>query len=120
MPDFSLNIPIPHCRVLTGGLRTIGRCPCPRCLVPLDQTHRTGSVEDMQLRVTSARRDNQAHRQATEEARSKIRKDNYAINSRAVEKILFPKSLVPAYVRNTPPSHLAASHKARRTPFLRS
>ncbi|KIK92915.1 hypothetical protein PAXRUDRAFT_790802 [Paxillus rubicundulus Ve08.2h10] len=43
-------------KVLIATIREMGRCPCPRCLVPKDLIHRIGTLSDMHMRVSQMRK----------------------------------------------------------------
>lgn len=81
-------------RVLIAGIRDKGRCPCPRCLMPLDRVHNLGTVPDMRQRQSLARTDNLDRRDKVTRARDMIYKENKAVNNRASEELLKDQSLV--------------------------
>jgi glutamate 5-kinase len=60
-----------------------------------------GMARDMRQRVTLARVDDDAKRRKVEIAHDIIYKQNYAVDSAAVEAILKEESLVPASVSST-------------------
>jgi len=82
-------------RILLAGIRNLGRCPCPRCLVPLARIHNLGMAGDMSLRVNSARTDDVHRRNSVIAARRIINEKHLAVNSAAVEKLLGKLSWVP-------------------------
>jgi hypothetical protein len=45
-------------RILIAFTRNLGKCPCPRCKIPLDEVHKLGADEDMRNRQLLARCDN--------------------------------------------------------------
>jgi hypothetical protein len=98
---------LPHCRktrthillrILLAGIRNLGRCPCPRCLVQLDRVPNMGMPRDMTQRVSLARVDDVKRRSRIKAAREAIYVMNYSINSSAVETLLKEDSLVPTVV----------------------
>jgi hypothetical protein len=86
-------------RILIASIRNLGRCPCPRCLIPLDRVANLGMRRDMAQRRTLARIDNVKRRNRVEMAREKIYKNGYVVDSTAVEALLQEDSLVPTAVR---------------------
>src|ERR1700722_20140522 len=82
-------------RILLAGIRNLGRCPCPRCLVPLARIHNLGMAGDMSLRVNSARTDDVHRRNLVVAARRNLNENHLAVNCAAVEKLLGEFSLVP-------------------------
>ena len=85
-------------RILLASIRNLGRCPCPRCLIPLDCVANMGRPRDMSQRVTLARVDDANRRHRVAAAREIIYEKNHAVNSTAVEKLLRENSLVPTAV----------------------
>ena len=86
-------------RILIVSIRNLGRCPCPRCLIPLDHVANMGMRRDMAQRKTLARIDNVKRRNRVEMARKMIYEKGYVVDSRAVEVLLQEDSLVPTAVR---------------------
>lgn len=86
-------------RVLLASIRDKGRCPCPRCLMPLHKVHNLGTAADMRQRQSLARVDNQDRRNKVKTARSIIYEQNYAVNNDASEAILKAESFVATKVR---------------------
>jgi len=85
-------------RILIASIRNLGRCPCPRCLIPLDRVASMGMRRDMIQRRTLARIDNVKRRNRVETAREKIYEKGYVVDSKAVEALLQEDSLVPTAV----------------------
>ena len=85
-------------RILLACIRNLGRCPCPRCLIPLDRVANMGMSRDMTQRVTLARTDDIKRRNRIEAVHEIIYVKNYMINSKAVERLLQEDSLVPTVV----------------------
>lgn len=85
-------------RVLLSGIRNLGSCPCPRCLIPLHRVHNLGMPLDMKQRRTQARVDGPDRIESVEKARMKIYSENLSVASTAVNNILKHESLVPTVV----------------------
>ena len=85
-------------RILIATIRNLGKCPCPRCLIPLNRVHNLGMPRDMMQRDTMACVDNLQCRNAVDAARRIIYDKNFQVNSTGVENILRDMSLVPAAV----------------------
>lgn len=73
----------------------MANCPCPRCLIPIEQTHQLGTSRDQHWRKRFARVDNLSYRAKISSAREIIYSKNCAVNSKAVQDILKQQSLVP-------------------------
>lgn len=84
--------------MLLASIRDKGRCPCPRCLVPLTQVERLGTVNDMKQRKLLARIDDEIKQGKVAEARDHIYRRNYAVDNDGVETLLKYESLVPTDV----------------------
>lgn len=85
-------------RVMIASIKNLGRCPCPRCRMPLARVDNLGTALDRQERTTLARVDNQTHRDRVAKARNLIYDKNYAVKSKAVEDLLDEDSSVPTAV----------------------
>jgi hypothetical protein len=85
-------------RVLLATIRDKGRCPCPRCLVPMDSIHKMGTPWDMRMRDANIRKDSARRRRLIKEARSIIHDGRKAVSNSEVEALLQPMSLVPTVV----------------------
>src|ERR1700679_993870 len=85
-------------RILIASIRNLGRCPCPRCLIPLDRVAKMGMRRDMTQRRTLARIDDVKWRNRVERAREKIYEMGYVVDSTVVEDLLQEDSLVPTAV----------------------
>lgn len=79
-------------RVVLASIRDKGRCPCPRCLVPLNKVHNLGTATDMKQREKLARVDDVNRRKKVETARDIIYHKNYAVNNEASEALLKEES----------------------------
>lgn len=85
-------------RALLASIRTLGGCPCPRCLIPLSRAHHTGLPEDAEERTSLARIDDKKQRRTVTKAHKLIYKENYSVTSAETERLLKPNSLVPIAV----------------------
>ena len=85
---------------MLASIRNLGRCPCPRCLIPLDRVSNMGMRRDMMQRTSLARVDNVLRRSFIKDARDKIYVKDYAVDSKVViGEHLYEQSLVPVAVR---------------------
>ncbi|KDN35424.1 hypothetical protein RSAG8_11601, partial [Rhizoctonia solani AG-8 WAC10335] len=82
-------------RVLLATIRDKGRCPCVRCLIPMELIHNMGTQSDMQARRKNPRQDNLRRQKLVNQARSLIYDNNKAVGNAEVEALLRPSSLVP-------------------------
>ena len=89
-----------HLRILLASIRNLGRCPCPRCLIPMDRVRNMGMPRDMTQRKSKSlvRIDNVQRRSRVEAAREAIYVKNSAIDGVAVQNLLKEDSLVPTAV----------------------
>ena len=85
-------------RILIASIRNLGRCPCPRCLIPLDLVHNLGMTRDMTQQISKARVDNSERQGKVSAARRLIYERNMQVNSAAVEELLRDWSGVPTAV----------------------
>ena len=85
-------------RILIASIRNRGRCPCPRCLIPLNRVHNIGMARDMAQRVTMPRVDDSQRRTRVSAAREIIYDKNMQVNCAAVEQLLQDMSWVPTAV----------------------
>ncbi|TRM55172.1 hypothetical protein BD626DRAFT_607153, partial [Schizophyllum amplum] len=82
-------------KVLIATIRDLGSCPCPRCTISKAQIRGLGSEDDRKTRRESRRVDDALRREKISDARDIIYDDGYAVNSQAVEDLLFDESWVP-------------------------
>jgi hypothetical protein len=85
-------------RILIVGIRNLGHCLCPRCLMPKDRVADMGKRRDMAQRDLLARIDDVDHRHHIATARYLTYEKNYAVDSAAVKRLLQKDSLVPSAV----------------------
>lgn len=86
-------------RMLLATLRDNGTCPCPRCLVKKDEADGLGTSRDREIRTTQRRCDTRTRQHAVALAKRLIAKGK-GIESKPVERLLKPESLVPTEVRS--------------------
>jgi hypothetical protein len=79
-------------------IRHLGKCPCPRCTIPLAKAHLLGMKSDRNARITKTRFDDQRRRDLISTARKAIYEQKFDVGSAAVERLLKPESLVPTSV----------------------
>jgi hypothetical protein len=96
-------------RILLAGIRNLGLCPCPRCLVHLSKTHHIGTARDKAIRSSSLRVDDTKRRSLVSSARRIIYEEGYGVKSAAVEDLLKLASLVPNKVRCQKPADMTKS-----------
>ena len=85
-------------RILLASIRNLGRCPCPRCLIPLDRAPNMGRPRDMAQRTSLVRVDDLVLHSRIKAAREMIYMKNYKTDSKVVEDLLQHNSLVPTIV----------------------
>ncbi|KAG6903599.1 hypothetical protein DXG01_016472, partial [Tephrocybe rancida] len=79
-----------------ASIRQLGGCPCPRCKIPKTALHLVGTQSDRADRIELRRYDDEDRRKKVSKARKSIfGKENFAVDSAAVERELKPESLVP-------------------------
>ncbi len=76
----------------------MGACPCPRCLAPKIPDHPLGTKRDQNQRKKLARVDNLQYRANISSARDIIYRQNRAVDSVFVNRVLKAQSLVPTQV----------------------
>jgi len=86
------------CRALIATIKDFGKCPCPRCLVSIDQIHALGREDDRKRREELRREDNNERREKVEGARKSLYNEGYAITGEHVDGLLKDESMVPTKV----------------------
>ena len=86
-------------RVNLSSIRSMAKCPCPRCLTPKDLLDQLGTKHDQSQRVRLARLDNLQYRVKISNARDIIYEQNRSVDSKFVDNILGDESLVPTQAR---------------------
>lgn len=84
-------------RVLLATIRSLARCPCPRCYVEKSKIEHLGTKADMNARKHE-RVDNHPRRSEVDRTRSWIYERGYGINSVRIDRVLGSKSYVPTRV----------------------
>ncbi|THU91087.1 hypothetical protein K435DRAFT_820957 [Dendrothele bispora CBS 962.96] len=91
---FTYSVDYPE-KVLLATIRSLGRCPCPHCLVEKDQIGQLGTYLDRRRRQSKVRVDSENRRSMVQRIRRWIFDFGYRIASHAVEVILQPFSYTP-------------------------
>ncbi|THH19110.1 hypothetical protein EW146_g1980 [Bondarzewia mesenterica] len=91
-------------KIILASIKSLGKCPCPRCFVKKDQIGALGMKLD-QKRRENGRVDDSARQGKIKMARQWIFEKGYAVASKAVERLLGPMSLVPT--RNAFSTHFS-------------
>ena len=73
----------------------MGQCPSPRCKIPRDKIREFATPEDMEIRRSQTRRDDEDRQKKVKKACSFIYEKGYVVNSSHVEDLLKEESLVP-------------------------
>ena len=84
-------------RVLLATIRSLAKCPCPRCFVEKDKIPRLGLKVDKRTRERE-RVDDHPRRKNVELTRTWIFERGYRLNSVYVDRVLGPKSYIPTRV----------------------
>ena len=87
-------------RVLLACVRNLGLCPCPRCLIKKEYIKGLGTMVDGQRRAnlwTWSKR----YQRTVETAREIVYKRGYAVNSKAVDRVIGSESFTPTRVSQT-------------------
>lgn len=103
-----------------ASVRDKGRCPCPRCLIPLAEVDKMGTALDMRRRKTLARMDDEIKRFKVATARVHIYERNVAVDNDAVENLLAGESLVPTNVSDPKNLKSISINKLCKERFLRA
>lgn len=85
-------------RTLIATIKDFGTCPCPRCLVTIDQISSLGREDDRERRERSLRLDNADRRKNVSDARKSLYDEGYAISGDRVGGVLKEESRVPTEV----------------------
>ncbi|KAF7310253.1 hypothetical protein MIND_00399200 [Mycena indigotica] len=82
-------------KILLATLRSLGACPCPRCMVPKELIPELGTINDMKRRERLARVDDEHRQDRISRVRKWIYSWAYGIKAKAVERFLQPQSETP-------------------------
>src|SRR5271168_2116328 len=85
-------------RIIIVGIRNLGLCPCPRCLIPMVRVPNMGMSRDLAQRVSLVRVDDVDRRARVQAARTAIYENNHLVNGAAIKRLLDRDSLVPSIV----------------------
>ena len=88
----------PFIRVLLASICNLGKCPCPRCTVPMSHVHNLGTSKDARERDTLTRINNNVRQNKVKSTRAHIYKSGLGVTSAAIEDLLKDQSLVPTSV----------------------
>jgi hypothetical protein len=86
-------------RVLLATIRSLAKCPCPRCFIRKDQIDGSGTIPDMKRRLHE-RKDTSSWRNLIKSVRDKLYAKGKALMSGAVNERLKEFSWVPSLVRD--------------------
>jgi len=73
----------------------MGQFPCPRCEIQRDKIREFATPDDMEIRRTQARCDDEDRQKKVEKACEFIYEKGYVVSSSHVEDLLKEESLVP-------------------------
>ena len=93
-------------RTLIATIKDFGACPCPRCLVLINEIYALGRADDRKRREELHRQDNVERREKVDAARESLYNEGYAITGDHVDGVLKDESLVPTRVFASVLSHL--------------
>jgi hypothetical protein len=98
-------------------IRSLGRCPCPRCLVEITDVHNMGKTADLQIRTTNVRVDDQDRRKKIEKARRLVYAKGSSVNGPTVKRALELETMIPTRVRIVYLTHRLLYSYHCRMPF---
>jgi len=91
-------ISVCYYRVLIAGIKFLGHCPCPQCLVEKSDLPTMGMVRDMRCHIKKPGVDDDDRRHHIAAARHLIFKKGAAVDSERVRALLNEFSYVPTFV----------------------
>ncbi|KAF6760980.1 hypothetical protein DFP72DRAFT_804695 [Ephemerocybe angulata] len=80
-------------KILGLCIKNLSNCPCTRCLTSLSRVDQLGTPEDMEIRTTCARTDDEATAKSIEKARKALYLRGVSFGNKSVVSQLGPKSL---------------------------
>ena len=92
---FQISGSNPFFRVLLASMRNLGKCPCPRCTIPMSRVHNLGLSQDKMEWVTLTCIDDCVRQSRIKSAHAHIYDSTLGVMSTAVESLLKDQSLVP-------------------------
>ena len=95
----------------------MGICPCPRCLIKKEYIKGLGTKVDGQRRA-KLRECNERYRAQVETAREIIYKKGYAVNSKAVNRVIGSESFTPTRVSRLTPIKMNALLITSQSAFI--
>jgi len=84
-------------RVLLACVRSLGACPCPRCLIRKEEISALGTKDDEQRRA-NLRTCDHIYQHKIETARKIIYEKGYVVNAKAVDAVIGEESFTPTKV----------------------
>jgi hypothetical protein len=85
-------------RVILSGIKSLGQCPCLRCLTKKTEIPLMGTKRDMKCRIRHMRKDDGKHHREVEDAGRLIFQLGVPVDGSRVKNILNDESLVPTRV----------------------
>ncbi len=82
-------------RCLLASIKALGRCLCPRCLIPKEKVPEMGTKRDMAQRDNKGREDSTTRHYDISMVRKWIFTKGFPVGGAQVEKVLRPLSLTP-------------------------
>ncbi|KAJ3510574.1 hypothetical protein NMY22_g15941 [Coprinellus aureogranulatus] len=84
-------------RCLIATIRQKGNHPCIRCCIHISQLHQMGTPEDLSSRLSSARHDDDARREAVKKSRARLLGAGVGLTTQGVDGPLKDQSLQPVW-----------------------
>ncbi|KAJ3002922.1 hypothetical protein NUW54_g5587 [Trametes sanguinea] len=81
--------------VLLTAIKNLGKCPCPRCLVPMSKICASGTKPDLVLRRVHQRVDGRALQDDIRRAREWLFTQGLSVTSTHIKRVLDSRSLIP-------------------------
>src|ERR1700678_4672822 len=85
-------------RIMIVGIRNLGLCPCPRCLIPMVCVPSMGMSRYLAQHVSLVRVDDVDRRACVQAVRTAIYENNHLVNGAAIKRLLDWDSLVSSIV----------------------
>jgi hypothetical protein len=87
-----------HIRILLAGIKFLGECLCPRCLIKKANVSEMGTEGNMNDCITLRHVDDQAHHNKIDRACKLIFQHGVPVDGKQVKSVLNSESLVPTHV----------------------
>ncbi|KAG2064475.1 hypothetical protein BDR04DRAFT_1130754 [Suillus decipiens] len=81
-------------KVILSGIKSLGQCPCPRCLTKKTEIPLMGTKHDMKHRIRHMRKDDGKHHREVEDAHRLIFQLGVPVDGSCIKNILNDESLV--------------------------